>query len=351
MTLFAVISSLPVFLISIAAIWGGWWVLAAFFYQTALAALLDELVALTLSEDPDREFPAADPLSVFLAVAHFWILAICIAALSGDTGLTLWEKIPLFLASGLFLGQVSNSNAHELIHRGARPLHRLGKWVYITLLFGHHTSAHPLVHHIHVATDQDPNSARKGESYYRFAKRAWIGSFVAGYRAETVRLARIKRRKWHHPYILYLSGAGLMMALAYLGHGIPGLISLFLLAGFAQSQLLISDYVQHYGLRRTILANGKPEPVSDGHSWNARHWFTSSLMLNAPRHSDHHAHPARPYPQLRLTSEMPQLPRSLPVMATLALWPKHWKRVMDPLVQHQQDAQIRQRPAGHDIVD
>jgi len=94
----------------------------------------------------------------------------------------------------------------------------------------------------------------------------------------------------------------------------------------------MSDYVQHYGLRRTVGPDGRPEPVGPRHSWNAPHWFTSALMLNAPRHSDHHAHPSRPYPELTLPAPdtAPTLPHSLPVMACLALWPSQWRRVMDP---------------------
>lgn len=38
----------------------------------------------------------------------------------------------------------------------------------------------------------------------------------------------------------------------------------------------------------------------------------------------------RPYPALRLDDDMPRLPYALPVMACIALWPRHWRRVMDP---------------------
>lgn len=331
MSFFAIISLLPAPLMGIAILWGGGWVVVALAYQTLLAATLDEWVAMALPEPDGREFAATNLLSVLLAIVHFGLLTGMIWALGSDH-LAFWEKLPLFLAAGLFFGQVSNSNAHELIHRGSRGLHHLGMWVYISLLFGHHTSAHPLVHHIHVATDRDPNSARLGESYYRFARRAWRGSFLAGLTAENKRSTQINRAIWQHPYLIYLVGAVAFMGMSIIIQGLAGLMALILLASFAQSQLLISDYVQHYGLRRCTDDNGKSEPVSNRHSWNAQHWFTSSLMLNAPRHSDHHAHPSRPYPDLRLTDDMPQLPYSLPVMATLALWPKHWKRVMDPRV-------------------
>jgi alkane 1-monooxygenase len=90
----------------------------------------------------------------------------------------------------------------------------------------------------------------------------------------------------------------------------------------------MADYIQHYGLRRALTTSGKPEPVENAHSWNAPHWFSSSLMVNAPRHSDHHMNPARPYPALRLCDSMPMLPHSLPVMAVIALFPPLWRRVM-----------------------
>jgi alkane 1-monooxygenase len=55
-------------------------------------------------------------------------------------------------------------------------------------------------------------------------------------------------------------------------------------------------------------------------------------MLNAPRHSDHHAHPARPYPALRLPAPeaAPRLPWSLPLACMIALAPPLWRRAIAP---------------------
>lgn len=331
MPVFAVSTLLPLPLIAAAALFGGIWVLLALAYVTVMSAALDALVAWTLPTAPDRsEFPAADALSAVLAVAHLALMALTVRALAGpDLGAP--EKAGLFLAMGIFAGQVGNSNAHELIHRPGRLLRRLGMWVYISHYFGHHTSAHPLVHHVHVATARDPNSPRRGESYYRFAPRAWIGSFRAGLRAETARRRRAGKPGWSHPYVTYAGGALLVLAVAGALGGPAGMLWSVALGSFATSQLLMSDYVQHYGLARTLRPDGRVEPVSMRHSWNAPHWFTQGLMLNAPRHSDHHTHPARPYPALTLPPDAPLLPHSLPVMACLALAPRHWRRVMDPL--------------------
>ncbi|MEL6960612.1 MAG: alkane 1-monooxygenase, partial [Pseudomonadota bacterium] len=252
------------------------------------------------------------------------------AAIGGLTGLSTIEKLLVYGGAGLFMGQVSNSNAHELIHRSDRRLRTLGRWVYISVLHGHHASAHMLVHHVHVGTKTDPNTARPGEGFYNFAWRAWRGEARAGFRAEQARLLRAGKPGWQNPYYVYATGGLGFLVLAALIGGVWGLIGALCLAGFAQTQLMMSDYVQHYGLYRRIGPNGKPEPVAARHSWNAPHIFSTALMLNAPRHSDHHANPRRPYPALELSEDMPMLPRSLPVMACVALYPRLWRKVMDP---------------------
>lgn len=323
---FAIATLLPVPLLTLAVVVGGSWPIIALVYMTGLVFALDTF---TDVDDP-REFPAADALSVALGVLHFPLMAIVVWGLSHDA-LNLAQKALLFIAAGQFFGQVSNANAHELIHRSSRLRHRLGMWVYISHLFGHHTSAHVLVHHRYVATDKDPSSSRLGESFYRFYARAWVGSFKLGLEAERERLRRIGRSSWHNPYLVYGAGSALMIALSALIGGGWGVLAYGLIASYASLQQILADYVQHYGLRRAVL-NGKTEPVNERHSWNTPHWYSSALMMNAPRHSDHHSHPTRPYQELKISEDTPTLPRSLPVMATLALFPSIWRRIMDPRV-------------------
>lgn len=326
--LFCTATLTPVALICVAALWGGWWIVAALLYLTAFTAILDTAIHHITPLASDSEFPAANWLSVSLGLAHFILLALVINTLANGTS-GLPAKTGFFLAAGFFFGQISNSNAHELIHRGPRGMHLLGKWVYISLLFGHHTSAHVLIHHRHVGTHQDPSTSRLGESYYKFAVRAWRGSFRKGFTAETERQNRAGKPIYTHPYVSYIVGAiGFLLLAALLG-GLTGIAIYIALAGFATAQLLLSDYVQHYGLVRPTV-DGKPAPVGQNHSWNSPHWFSSAVMLNAQRHSDHHAHPAQTYPTLIIPEEAPMLPRSLPMMATLALFPNRWRRIMDP---------------------
>lgn len=328
---FALAALLPLPLLAAGMLLGGAWLWAAFLYMGVLTILLDQLIPLTPGSSPDGEFPAADLLLVSVAIGALAALPIAVWALVGDSPLDTGERVLLFFATGFWLGQVAHPAAHELIHRPRREHFRLGAAFYAAVLFGQHASAHRLVHHRHVATRDDPNTARSGEGFYRFALRAWRGSFVQGYRAESELRARAALPGLH-PYVGYLAGSAAALAVAALVAGLPGLLAWLGLALHVQGQILLSDYVQHYGLTRARRPDGRLEPVGPAHSWNTAHWFTSAVMLNAPRHSDHHAHPARPFPALRLppADQAPRLPWPLPVACGMALVPRLWRRAIRP---------------------
>lgn len=332
---FAVASLLPLPLIGVGAVWGGLWLWLAFFYMAVLTVLLDQLIPATSGVAEGAEFPAADALLVSVALGQLTALPVAVWAIAGDSGLSVAERVLMFFAAGFWFGQVAHPAAHELIHRPRRELFRLGAAVYVSLLFGQHASAHRLVHHRNVASPQDPNTARAGEGFYRFALRAWRGSFWQGMQAETDLRARgAGSAHWRgpHPYLCYIAGSAFALCLAAAIAGLPGLLVWTGLGLHAQSQILLSDYVQHYGLTRAPRPDGRLEPVGPAHSWNTAHWFTSAVMLNAPRHSDHHQNPTRPYPALRLpdAAVAPRLPWPLPLACAMALVPSYWRRAIRP---------------------
>lgn len=332
---FAAASLTPAILLMVACLWGGPWPLVALGCITGFVMLVDRFWPgeMRLRDDPGAK-RFARRLSVLLALVHFIVLPLGIWAMAAAPWLSPGQALAVGIALGMFMGQVSNSNAHELIHAPSRGLRLLGVAVYISLLFGHHASAHPKVHHVHVATDRDPNSANLGVGFYRFWPRAWIGSFIAGLRAENaVRARRDPSPPMpSHPYVAYCVGALLALGAGFALAGWTGVSVYIALTMYAQMQLILADYVQHYGLRRAQRADGRVEPAGARHSWNAAPWYSAAMMLNAPHHSDHHMHPMRVFPALRLDRDMPVLPFSLPVMAIIALSPTLWRRVMDPRV-------------------
>lgn len=317
----------PLPLLAMGAFFGGGWLWAALFYMTVLVVLIDQIMPGPAANAPEgAEFPGSDRVLAAVGLSHLALLPLTVWAVAGGSGLSGLERALTFLAAGYWIGQVAHPAAHELIHRGNRWLFRLGVAVYTSLLYGHHSSAHRLVHHRHVATPDDPSSAPAGMGFWRFAPRAWIGSFRAGLAAESALRARAARPGLH-PYAAYVAGAIASLALAAVLGGPWGVLAWLGLCAHAQLQLLLADYVQHYGLQRKRI-DDRYEPVGTRHSWNTPQWFSSALMLNAPRHSDHHAHPSRPYAALRLEDDAPMLPWPLPVACTLALSPRLWRRAM-----------------------
>jgi len=331
MFLFALATTVPTLLIILATQMGGGFAWMAFGYMTVLIAFLDKLVARqVVNEDADAEFPSAVWLLKTLGILHFILLPTCLWAVAGPSGLSVVERLLVGLSGGMVFGQIGHPVAHELIHQSSRPLRLMGRLLYTSLLVGHHASAHLRVHHIHVASDADPNTARLGEGFYRFALRAGFGSFRAGFAAERKMLARGSKPMWTHPYLIYVFGGIACVVLSRIWFGPFGMAIYVCLCLYAQMQILLSDYVQHYGLKRKTLPNGALEPVNHAHSWNAPNWFSSAVTLNAPRHSDHHVTPTRAFPALQLDPEgMPFLPRPLPIMAVVALVPPLWRRMMD----------------------
>lgn len=327
--LFSLATLLPLLLLIAGLLIGGPATGGALGFIAVLIWLLDRFAARAMPHMPEAdEFPAADGLSLVLAAGHLLLLPLMVWALAGGVALSLGEGLALFAGFGLWLGQVSNSNAHELIHRADPKLRALGVALYTSIGYGHHASAHRLVHHRLVATEEDPNTARRGEGFYGFALRAWPQEFVAGRQMEDQLQEKLSRRRLH-PYGLYLAGAAVAALVAWILGDLRGVMLWLGLSAYAQAQLLLSDYVQHYGLERARLGAERYEAVGPQHSWDAPHWASSALMLNAPRHADHHAHPARAYPALELPEGGLRLPYSLPFMAMIALVPPLWFRVMD----------------------
>jgi alkane 1-monooxygenase len=81
-------------------------------------------------------------------------------------------------------------------------------------------------------------------------------------------------------------------------------------------------------LERQKISDHRYEDTSAHHSWNSNHWVGRAMLFNLSRHSDHHAHPHRPYPVLRHLPDAPQMPTGYPGMMLLALVPPLFNRVL-----------------------
>ena len=137
-----------------------------------------------------------------------------------------------------------------------------------------------------------------------------------------------------NPFWLYAGLQVGMLALAFIIGGWAG-VGLFLFQAFvAIWQLELVNYVEHYGLTRKHLGDGKYEHVQPRHSWNASQKASNWLLINLQRHSDHHYKPDRRFPLLQTygQDDAPQLPYGYPVMTMAAMIPPVYLRMMNPRV-------------------
>lgn len=266
-------------------------------------------------------------VGIGLLFASFFVVAWFL----GTYPLPIWGYLVLALGTG-FQSSGAILLGHELGHKNNRP-DRIAAQVANGLVgYGHFCIEHNVGHHVHVATPEDCASARMGESIYKFVRREIPGAFRRGWQHEGDRLAKSghARFTWHNHILLsWLLTAAIALALI----GLFGwVIAPFLLIHhfYAWYGLTQANYVEHYGLLRQRLPNGRYEACKPRHSWNTNHIFSNLLTFHLQRHSDHHANALRPYQTLRDFADLPRLPSGYPGSFGLAAFPFLWFRVMDP---------------------
>ncbi len=302
--------------------------------------LLLPILDLMLGEDPSNP-PESAVTQLEADLYYRWItwalvpvlwVAVVFAAWFVMTHPLPWHGILALVVSTGVVGGFCINVGHELGHK-REPFERvLAKLVLAPTGYGHFYVEHNRGHHRDVATPADPASSRLGESIWRFALREWPGAWRRAWLLETERMAALGRGPWHLTNDIVQTSlmttalwCGLM---AWLG---PGVLPFLLLTAFwANFQLTSANYIEHYGIARKQLADGRYEPCRPVHSWNSNHIVSNWALFHLQRHSDHHAHATRRYQSLRTFDDLPQLPTGYFGMFLLAYVPSLWFRVMDP---------------------
>ncbi|KAK4528433.1 hypothetical protein GAYE_SCF56G6376 [Galdieria yellowstonensis] len=249
-----------------------------------------------------------------------------------------------WLSSVISVGLISGVGitcAHELGHKLSITCTLFSKGLLLLSCFGCFTIEHNYGHHKNVATESDPTTARRNESFYRFLFRALFGVIRDAWRLENKAL----RRRGYSGISLVIGNrvlqdtfCSLIIGLAYCFlFGWKAMCFFFAQALVAVSLLQLVNYIEHYGLMRRRLANGMYEPVQVYHSWDAPHKLTNLMQFKLQRHSDHHMEPLRPYQLLRTWEPTPKLPYAYPTMMVVALFPWLYFRRMNPLIPTRND--------------
>ena len=332
--------SLAIFpIVANAAIHGGWWIAGPFIFLWVVEGL-DAVFGM--------EERNMDPKKTLERQLFWYKLAIWLWAVLWPVTLvfSLWQILvvghlstweALFMAAALAaVAQASFIIGHEMIHRRSVLERRIGEFLLASVSYPHYATEHIYIHHALACTPWDSGSAAKGLSFWRYFPREVVSNLIESWRCERERLARCQLPVWHYtnPFWRYFLETAGWYALVYWMGGAWALLVFVILCGGVIFSMKVINYVQHYGLRRIRLPNGRFERVQPRHSWNAAYKFTNWLYYNMQRHPDHHVAASRRYPLLQHygEDEAPQLPGSYIKLFGLAMFPRHWFETMDPLV-------------------
>ena len=325
------------------SLWGGLWIWAAGFMLLAVNLVGDEVTApyLETTNKPYTALLNALLYTVPILAAAMTLVMLMYTANPGTAIAKLGSAVDLnastntgwlpFLGAvftaGILTGHVAVAYGHELIHRPGHLAWLTGQALCARCLHPSVAIEHVYGHHLTVGTPVDASTAPRGMGFWRFALRALSWENKGAVAIETRRLKRkgLRFMSVHNRVLHGFAMLATMLAVVLLLSGQAGLLA-FLASGIiGLSFFILGNYISHYGLVRV------PEtPILPRHSWNAPRFFSTSTLLNIPRHSHHHASGSTPYWELSPMEKAPVHPHGWAWMSLAALAPPVWFHVMQP---------------------
>ena len=299
---------------------GGSYIFAG--YSTILVVILfADLFTDEFRQADGAEHPLArhvPEVSLILHVIIFslsaWRVAQTDFASMDDVALAAFISIQ----AGAMAAHNTVANSHDLMHRSNSRSFLLAQFLASFSMRTAGVIDHVYGHHRLVGFPEDNSTARLNEGFWRYILRTIPGSIRFSFIFEANRLGRKAvsalsiRNRQIQGLICYLP----LIVTAILLGGFVGLA--FLAATGLWGMILVEagNYISHYGLARK-----RGEDIADVHSWNNYNTLSTSLLLNLPRHSDHHLHPSRSYWSLEATNVGPKYARGFLAMTAIALVP------------------------------
>jgi alkane 1-monooxygenase len=296
------------------------------------AAFYLSVVALDLLLPGGRQSPSPARSSLYFVVLMRLYVPLQLALQLSAAWIALHSSWPIALGLALSVGFVAGAQGITVAHELGHSRHRLDRflgWVLMTSVsYAHFMVEHYRGHHPRAATLDDPASARRGESLWRFLPRTLWGSWRSAWALEFLQRRQLNRAWAGSPLVwAFAAQAVLWLVVAWAG---PTLLLFWLVqAAFAVWLLETVNYIEHYGLVRGH-SGGRREAFGATHAWNADHLVSNSLLINLQRHSDHHMHPWKPYASLQRLAPTPQLPTGYAGCLAIAAIPPLWFSVMHP---------------------
>ncbi len=323
---------------------GGYWNFLTLAFTFAIIPLIDEITGKDRKNlDEKTEVPLISNELYYRFITYVWAFfqlgfVVWATSIAAFTTLSATEWIGFVSGVMIVTGGIGITVAHELGHKQDKFELFCAKLILMTVCYMHFIIEHNRGHHVHVATPLDKATSKKNQSFYAF----WVQSVVGGYKsAWHIQMDILKKKNLRflsseNEMLTYTIAPILFMVALTAGFSLYAGVFLWVVPVFFVVQSVLGftmlelvNYIEHYGIVRKQLENGRYERVTHLHSWNASQMVSNFFLFQLQRHSDHHANASRRYQILRHFDESPQLPFGYPLMMLMSLVPPLWFKVMN----------------------
>ncbi|CAM9423153.1 unnamed protein product, partial [Hapterophycus canaliculatus] len=186
---------------------GGAWTAINFYWAFLFLPFADFVVGVDTFNKGDKEYKALRHRKTF-RIASWIFLPAQLSLLAyachvvNTIALTPLEFFGFAVSVAVYTGGLGITLSHELVHKSNRLEQWLGRAMCVVISYGHFYVEHNRGHHKQVATEEDPATARFGESFYAFLPRCVGGSLLSAWRLETERL-RDRNLPFYHNEMLW----------------------------------------------------------------------------------------------------------------------------------------------------
>src|ERR1051325_8971109 len=232
------------------------WYLAIPWLTPLIASLIADLYSPAERRQPNADLSRWPFDAVLYLLFGLQIVNVLLfARMISQSGIFSFDLLVGVILIGTNSGYSAIVVAHELIHRKERHLQFLGRVLMGTVLYEHFYTEHIRGHHSRVGTEEDPATARFGETFRAFWRRTVRDQFRSAWRLEAKRLGD-ENMKWHDRRMLksrVLHGLVAEWAAAFVllvCLGPAAFVAYVLQALSAVRALEAVNYFEHWGLKR-----------------------------------------------------------------------------------------------------
>lgn len=305
---------------------GGAWIYCTVILSAVIYPILEILIKPFSHTDRVAVISATPEIISKITAVTIIAITISTVAFIPNSTFTPQEKMVLTYSCGLTMGIIGIVLAHELFHRRSALDRSLGTTIMFLANYPHFKLQHLYSHHPNVATEDDNSSARHGQTLYGFFIQSIFMGGLSLWKKECTRSLLRSNYRYHpiHNRVITLWGGQVILYSIILFLLGPFALAIFITQGIASILILETvNYIQHYGLKRSIHTRPGHKDSWDNYS------FSNFVLFNLGYHSDHHVNPTKPFYSLSQQSTAPTMPFGYFTMSAVALIPPLWRWMMD----------------------